>query len=119
MSASVSAENPATVPMDTGTDVAPGPTKSASGTSAGSLEEPFFPETYPAKLCVLCNLGERSQLGQGEMLKVGVNDEPMDIPDQKSSLPTTPQTEANSSFEDAESAIVLSHKRQKYGNKHK
>uniref|UniRef100_A0A4Y0BEZ4 Histone-lysine N-methyltransferase n=1 Tax=Anopheles funestus TaxID=62324 RepID=A0A4Y0BEZ4_ANOFN len=31
---------------------------------------PYFPEKYPGKLCILCNLGERSQLGQGEMLRI-------------------------------------------------
>lgn len=31
-------------------------------------EEPiYFTEKYPGKLCALCNLPERSQLGQGEM----------------------------------------------------
>ncbi|KAL9698942.1 hypothetical protein quinque_002383 [Culex quinquefasciatus] len=30
-------------------------------------ESPYFPEKYPGKVCALCALGERSQLGQGEM----------------------------------------------------
>ena len=29
----------------------------------------YFQERYPGKICVLCNLGERSQLGQGEMMR--------------------------------------------------
>uniref|UniRef100_A0A182ILT4 PHD-type domain-containing protein n=1 Tax=Anopheles atroparvus TaxID=41427 RepID=A0A182ILT4_ANOAO len=33
-------------------------------------EMPYFPEKYPGKVCILCNLGERSQLGQGEMLRI-------------------------------------------------
>uniref|UniRef100_A0A182MGK2 PHD-type domain-containing protein n=1 Tax=Anopheles culicifacies TaxID=139723 RepID=A0A182MGK2_9DIPT len=33
-------------------------------------DTPYFPEKYPGKLCILCNLGERSQLGQGEMLRI-------------------------------------------------
>ncbi|XP_046682378.1 histone-lysine N-methyltransferase 2C-like isoform X2 [Homalodisca vitripennis] len=31
---------------------------------------PYFTETWPGKVCVLCNLSERSQLGQGEMLRL-------------------------------------------------
>lgn len=34
-----------------------------------SDEPPYFPEKY-GKLCSFCNLGERSQLGQGEMLRL-------------------------------------------------
>lgn len=35
------------------------------------LEElPYFPEQWPGKVCAFCNLGERSQLGQGEMLRL-------------------------------------------------
>lgn len=37
-------------------------------------ELPFFPEKWPGKLCVLCCLGERSQLGQGEMLRIKVSE---------------------------------------------
>ncbi|CAG9132016.1 unnamed protein product [Plutella xylostella] len=36
-------------------------------------EPPYFPEKWPGKLCALCNLGERSQLGQGEMRQFGCN----------------------------------------------
>ncbi len=32
-------------------------------------EELLFAEQYPGKLCALCNLSERSALGQGEMVK--------------------------------------------------
>ncbi|XP_050507765.1 histone-lysine N-methyltransferase 2C-like isoform X1 [Diabrotica virgifera virgifera] len=36
-----------------------------------SMEEPpYFPEHWPGKVCAFCNLGERSQLGQGEMLRL-------------------------------------------------
>lgn len=35
-----------------------------------SEEPPYFPEQWPGKVCVVCNLGERSQLGQGELLKL-------------------------------------------------
>ncbi|XP_039749475.1 histone-lysine N-methyltransferase 2C-like isoform X1 [Pararge aegeria] len=30
-------------------------------------EPPYMPEKWPGKVCALCNLSERSQLGQGEM----------------------------------------------------
>ena len=40
------------------------------------MEEPLFTEQYPTKLCALCNLSERSVLGQGEILKFKV---PSDI----------------------------------------
>lgn len=33
-------------------------------------ELPYFPEKWPGKVCALCCLGERSQLGQGEMLRI-------------------------------------------------
>lgn len=39
-----------------------------------SDEPPYFPEKY-GKLCAFCNLGERSQLGQGEMLRLELNEE--------------------------------------------
>lgn len=37
-------------------------------------EPPYFLEKWPGKLCSLCNLGERSQLGQGEMLRLEVKE---------------------------------------------
>lgn len=37
-------------------------------------EPPYFLEKFPGKLCALCNLGERSQLGQGEMLRMEIID---------------------------------------------
>ncbi|XP_076251798.1 uncharacterized protein LOC143191021 isoform X3 [Rhynchophorus ferrugineus] len=37
---------------------------------AASEENPYGPETWPGKVCAFCNLGERSQLGQGEMLRL-------------------------------------------------
>ncbi|XP_063909689.1 histone-lysine N-methyltransferase 2C-like isoform X2 [Zophobas morio] len=33
-------------------------------------ELPYFPEQWPGKVCAFCNLGERSQLGQGEMMRL-------------------------------------------------
>lgn len=40
------------------------------------MEEPLFTEQHPTKLCALCNLSERSVLGQGEVVKFKV---PSDI----------------------------------------
>lgn len=31
---------------------------------------PYAPEAWPGKVCAFCNLGERSQLGQGEFLRL-------------------------------------------------
>ncbi|XP_045521362.1 histone-lysine N-methyltransferase 2C-like isoform X11 [Pieris brassicae] len=33
-------------------------------------EPPYTPEKWPGKVCALCNLSERSQLGQGEMRQI-------------------------------------------------
>ncbi|KAG5897190.1 hypothetical protein JTB14_022545 [Gonioctena quinquepunctata] len=33
-------------------------------------EPPYFPEHWSGKVCAFCNLGERSQLGQGDMLRL-------------------------------------------------
>jgi len=38
-------------------------------------DPPYFPEKYSGKLCAFCNLGERSQLGQGEMLRLELTEE--------------------------------------------
>lgn len=37
-------------------------------------ELPYFPEKWPGKVCALCCLGERSQMGQGEMLRFEVTE---------------------------------------------
>lgn len=52
------------------------------------------------------------------MLKILVNEEPLDMPERMQTESLTP-IEANSSFEDSDSAVVLSNKRQKNGNKSK
>lgn len=93
-----------------------GTSKAVALLTNSSDELPYPPEKYPGKLCVLCNLGERSQLGQGIVLKIQVNDEPMDVTRERSENIAS-ATEANSSFEDSDSTVVLSHKRQKNGNK--
>lgn len=64
-------------------------------------EPPYFPEKYPGKLCVLCCLGERSQLGQGEMLRIEVTDSESDI------------ASMNSSLEDRQSASLQDDKNQR------
>lgn len=46
-----------------------------AGSQQNSDEPPYFPEKYGGKLCAFCNLGERSQLGQGELLRLEVTDE--------------------------------------------
>ena len=46
-------------------------------------EEQLFNEQYPNKLCALCNLPERSALGQGEMLRFKV---PVDVDVNKDSV---------------------------------
>ncbi|XP_064543021.1 histone-lysine N-methyltransferase 2C [Drosophila montana] len=33
---------------------------------------PYFPENFPGKVCCLCNLGERSALGQGTLIQLKV-----------------------------------------------
>lgn len=47
------------------------PTTTAS-TSGAPDELELIEETWPGKVCAFCNLGERSQLGQGEMLRLEV-----------------------------------------------
>lgn len=50
--------------------------------NVGVDELPYFPEKFPGTLCCLCNLGERSALGQGELLQFTV---PNDLKKNKSS----------------------------------
>lgn len=45
----------------------------------GGDEPPYFPEKYAGKLCAFCNLGERSQLGQGEMLRLEVSNDEISV----------------------------------------
>lgn len=64
------------------------------GSQQSNDEPPYFPEKFGGKLCAFCNLGERSQLGQGEMLRLEVTDE-----DSSSTDPNT----SNSSLNDEDS----------------
>ena len=36
-------------------------------------EELLYNENYPGKLCALCNLSERSTLGQGDIIKLKIS----------------------------------------------
>lgn len=95
--------------------------------AAATVEElPYFPETYPGKLCCLCNLGERSQLGQGEMIRVQWLKEEMSHDDSASSIFDTdelmPDAESSASSKDngTESnahQLIVNNKRQKGVNK--
>jgi hypothetical protein len=42
------------------------------GGDSSAADEQFYAEAYPGKLCALCNLSERSFLGQGEMVRYTV-----------------------------------------------
>lgn len=48
---------------------APGNGSAANKVMLPPEELPYFPEKWSGKVCALCCLGERSQLGQGEMLR--------------------------------------------------
>ncbi|XP_063696250.1 histone-lysine N-methyltransferase 2C-like isoform X2 [Culicoides brevitarsis] len=85
-------------------------------------EEPcYFPEKWPGKVCILCNLGERSQLGQGEMLRMEAVEEEAG----NGNLSTlTTEEKADALSQEAEKAanaltagILASNKRQKGVNK--
>ncbi|XP_024945171.1 histone-lysine N-methyltransferase 2C isoform X3 [Cephus cinctus] len=58
-------------PLRIGEDpTADGETSSTDRSMPAPEEPPYFPEQWPGKVCALCNLGERSQLGQGELLRL-------------------------------------------------
>ncbi|KAH8272891.1 hypothetical protein KR018_008179 [Drosophila ironensis] len=46
-------------------------------TSADEL--PYFPESHPGKVCCLCNLGEKSALGQGTILQLRAPASPTEL----------------------------------------
>lgn len=73
---------------------------STSSTSLHLEEVPYFNERYPGKLCCLCNLCERSSLGQGEMLKVTINAETFNTL-------LSANKELNSACEETKEQIVL------------
>lgn len=54
-------------------DLADPANASAASIAAAMADElELIEETWPGKVCAFCNLGERSQLGQGEMLRLEV-----------------------------------------------
>ena len=59
-------------PDSSGSDIAD-PTASSIPAVAAMDELELIEETWPGKVCAFCNLGERSQLGQGEMLRLEVS----------------------------------------------
>lgn len=97
----------------------------AAGSSAEKImqppeEPPYFPEKWPGKLCALCCLGERSQLGQGEMLRIEIAEEESSfnttsssIEDRSSFSPTDDRSPRSGSFVGPQ----LSNRRQKGHNK--
>lgn len=103
-------EKPGTSSLDATANLMPAP------------EEPcYFPEKYPGKVCILCNLGERSQLGQGEMLRMEAVEEET-VNENVSTLTSDEKSDALS--QDTEKAgnglaagILASNKRQKGVNK--
>lgn len=83
-------------------------------------ELPFFPEKWPGKLCALCCLGERSQLGQGEMLRIKVSEnEPKPIAPLLPILDSSPtlQEEEKNQRSALNAQTQLSNRRQKGLNK--
>lgn len=82
-------------------------------------EPPYFPEKWAGKLCALCCLGERSQLGQGEMLRIEVKDDETKV----SSLNSSLEDRASTSSQDDKSpkgfnaVPQMSNRRQKGLNK--
>ena len=63
-----------------GFNVSPGSTPvhnvdDSETSSLASLDEQFYTEAYPNKLCAFCNLSEKSFLGQGDMVKYTINEQ--------------------------------------------
>ena len=84
-------------------------------------EPPYFLEKYPGKVCGLCNLGERSQLGQGEMIRLEMSDKEETDPFALAS-PTLDDSKNSSgssvdSIKTPKSSPQFSNKRQKGLNK--
>lgn len=82
--------SPSTADLDMG--LVPYVSGSAEKIMQPPEEPPYFPEKWSGKLCALCCLGERSQLGQGEMLRIEIAEE------ENSFNTTNSSTEDRSSF---------------------
>lgn len=65
----------------------------------GSDDPPYFPEKY-GKLCAFCNLGERSQLGQGEMLRLELTEEELKSGDAITASSSEPLLSTSSTDDD-------------------
>lgn len=63
-------------PPPRGTDDTAESDTSSVASSMEKLHEEvsLFPEVWPGKVCVFCNLGERSMLGQGELLRLEISE---------------------------------------------
>ena len=46
----------------------------SEASSIASLDEQFYTEAHPNKLCAFCNLSEKSFLGQGDMVKYTISE---------------------------------------------
>lgn len=80
-------------------------------------EPPYFPEKWPGKVCALCCLGERSQLGQGEMLRMEVKNGDSKVTSQNSSQELSQATQGEDKSPRSLSGPQLSNRRQKGLNK--
>lgn len=80
-------------------------------------EPPYFPEKWPGKLCALCCLGERSQLGQGEMLRMEAKNGEPKLTSQNSSQELSQLSQGDDKSPRGLSAPQLSNRRQKGVNK--
>lgn len=80
-------------------------------------EPPYFPEKWPGKVCALCCLGERSQLGQGEMLRIEAKDSEAKITSMNASLEMSQTAQGEDKSPRSLTAPQLSNRRQKGLNK--
>lgn len=74
----------------------------APGASAD--EPPYFPEKY-GKLCAFCNLGERSQLGQGEMLRLELTEEELSADSKDLTSPNLTEEDSKNGNDDINKLI--------------
>lgn len=105
---------------DISPDEKPG-TSEASNLMPAPEEPPYFLEKWPGKVCILCNLGERSQLGQGEMLRMDASEDDTTTDSNKASLiddkSDSMSVDSDKSGSGLTSGVLASNKRQKGVNK--
>lgn len=80
-------------------------------------ELPYFPEKWPGKVCALCCLGERTQLGQGEMLRIEAKESDAKTTSMNASLESSQTSLGEDKSPRSLVAPVLSNRRQKGLNK--